>query len=209
MVTKAIQTQLIPVAELTPGSVAAIRNEVTKRLVGIASAELNVSPDKLVVRDIRPYSDIGWCSTTDVVTAALTEDYWSATLDVSKASAGSYVGCVTSALTTMADNRWVAIYGVKDYRMCLATPIEQAIGSIRFSVGGNERAIWDLQNMECYRDALAAVSPSAIIIPQNTTFQIYLYGCLGDTGAAGTADLVEYIVLEGIVVEPVGKVLSP
>jgi hypothetical protein len=109
----------------------------------------------------------------------------------------------------MADNRWVAIYGVKDYRMSIATPVEQTIGSIRFSVGGNERAIWDLQNMQAYRDELAAVSPSAIIIPQNDTYQIYLRGCLGDTGAAGTTDINMNIVLEGIVVEQVGKVLSP
>ena len=206
MSNQAIQTQLIPVAELTPGSVAAIRNEVTKRLVGIVSAELNVSPDKLVVRDIRPYSDIGWCTNTDAVQVALTEDYWEAQSDDAKVG-GAYGACVSTSLNTMADNRWVAIYGVKDMRMGIATPIEQGVGSIKFNVGGNDRAIWDLQNMQCYRDDLAAVSPSAIIIPQNDTFQIYLYGCLSND--KGSVDVVQYIVLEGIVVEPVGKVLSP
>jgi len=62
-------------------------------------------------------------------------------------------------------------------------------------------------NMYAYPNAMAAVSPSAIIIPQNTGFQIYVYGGLSDDGAS--TDVAQYIVLEGVVVEPRGKVLSP
>lgn len=204
--TQAIQTQLVPVKELTPGAVSSIRNGVIDQVVTIASAELNKLPEDLVVRDLRPFSDLAWCTTTNAVTAALTTDTWIATSDDSLVY-GSFVGCVTSGSTTMANNRWVAIYGVKDMRACLTTVIEPALSLIKFNVGGNDRAIWDLFSMYAYPDAMAAISPSAVIIPQNTDYQIYLYGGLSSDG--GSTDVAQYIVLEGVVVEPKGKVLSP
>lgn len=204
--TQAIQTQLIPVMELTPGAVGKIRNEVIARVVAIASTELNKPSEDFVVRDLRPYSDLAWCTTTNAVTAALSTDTWIATSDDSLVY-GQYIGCVTAASTTMADNRWVAIYGVKDMRACLSTVIEPTLSLIKLNVGGNDRTIWDLFSMYAYPNAMAAISPSAVIIPQNTDYQIYLYGGLSNDG--GSTDVAQYIVLEGVVVEPKGKVLSP
>ncbi|MBW2559621.1 MAG: hypothetical protein JRE40_02075 [Deltaproteobacteria bacterium] len=203
---RAIQTQLIPVVELAPGTVARIRNEVIAQVVAMASAELNRPPEDFVVRDIRPQDDLDWLSTTDVVTSAITTETWIGTSDDSKVY-GQFKGAITSASTVMADNRWIAIYGVKDMRSALATIVEPALSMLKFEVGGNDRAIWDLMNMYAYPNAMAAVSPSAIIIPQNTGFQIYVYGGLSDDGAS--TDVAQYIVLEGVVVEPRGKVLSP
>jgi hypothetical protein len=79
---------------------------------------------------------------------------------------------------------------------------------LMINVGGNEKVIWDLQNMQAYPEALAAVCPPpGVIIPPSTTYQIYGYGGLSDDGAS--TDINCYIVLEGIVVEPKGKVISP
>lgn len=203
---KPFATHLIPVAELAPGAVSAIRNFVIEYLVARASRELNLSPDDLVVRDIRPYSDLKWCTSTDAVTAALTEDKWDATSDDSKVY-GKFVGCVADGSNVMADRRYVGIYGVKDLRMALATKVPQALSMIKLNVGGNDRVIWDLQNMQAYPSALSAVCTRAVVIPPNTTYQIYLYGGLSDDGAS--TDINQYIMLEGVVVEPVGKVLSP
>ncbi|MCD6362139.1 MAG: hypothetical protein J7M38_14875 [Armatimonadetes bacterium] len=206
---KARQTNLVPVAELAPGAVSKIRNDVIAKVVAMATRELGVSSDELVVRDIRPYSDLAWCTTTDAVTSALSTDTWIATSDDSKVY-GSFVGCVTSGSTTMDDDRFVAIYGVKDMRMCLGTPVEMALSMLKLHVGGDDKAIWDLQNMEAYPNAMAAVvssASSAVIIPQNTEYQIYVYGGLSDDGAS--TDIAQYIMLEGVVVEKRGKVLSP
>lgn len=202
----AIQTQLIPVTELAPGTVARIRNEVIDKVVALASAELNRPPEDFVVRDIRPQDDLDWLSTTNVVTGAITTETWIGTSDDSEVY-GQFKGAITAASLVMAANRWIAIYGVKDMRAALATIIEPALSMLKFEVGGNDRAIWDLMNMYAYPNAMAAVSPSAIIIPQNTSFQIYVYGGLSDDG--GSTDIAQYIVLEGVVVEPKGKVLSP
>lgn len=200
------ETQLIPVKELSPGAIGAIRRQAIDKVVTIAAGELGKPPQDMVVRDIRPYSDLAWCSTTNAVTAALTTDTWIATSDDSLVY-GSFIGCVTAASTTMADNRWVGIYGLKDMRVCLATVIEPAISFVKLNVGGNDRVIWDVFSMYAYPDAMAAVCPSVVVIPQNTDYQIYLYGGLSDDGAS--TDVAQYIVLEGFVVEPKGKVLSP
>ena len=204
---KAAQTQLIPVAELAPGEVARIRNEAIDRVLKMASTELNLPLNKLIVRDIRPYTDIKWCTDTSAVTSALTEDEWIATSDDSNIYGSFTYGLVVSGSTTMADERWVVIWGVKDMRMSLATPVERAISLIKINVGGNDRVIWDLMNFQCYPNAMAGICPSPVVIPQNDDFQIYVYGGVSNDG--GGADVIQYIVLDGAVIEPVGKVLSP
>jgi len=204
----AIQTQLIPVVELAPGAISRIRNEAIAKVVSLASRELNKSPEELIVRDIRPYSDIYWCTHDDAIdgTVATTETWIADKFDDS-AILGDYVATIAASHTTMADSRYVCIYGVKDIRMCLATKIEKTISLIKVSVGGNDRVIWDVQNIEGYPNAMAGVCPSPIVIPQNTDYQIYVYG--GLSVATGGTDLYGYIILEGFVVEPRGKVLSP
>jgi len=107
----------------------------------------------------------------------------------------------------MADQRFIVIYGVKDRRMALATPIVQAMSELRITTGGNVRAIWDLQKMQAYPSKMAAVTNSPVIIPQNTDYQLAGYNGISDDG--GSSDVVSYIMLEGFVVEPMGRVLSP
>jgi len=104
-------TQLIPLEELAPGAVTAIRNGVIDAILKIASAELALPQEKLVVRDIRPVDDLQMNSSSG--TPATTNDW--------KFTTGTTIGWenMTEAVT-MADQRWVAIYGVKDLRMSLA-----------------------------------------------------------------------------------------
>ena len=202
------QTYLIPVAELAPGAVSRIRNNVIDRVTRIAAAELNRSVSDLVVRDIRPYSDLKWATNTDAVTAALTTDTWICTSDDSN-NYNAFTDAISdiSSANVMEDNRWVAIYGIKDLRMCLSTSVARALTFLRINVGGNDRVMWDLSNIQSYPDAMAAICPSAIIIPPNTVYQIQFYGGLSNDG--GSTDVASYILVDGIVVEPRGKVLSP
>ena len=203
---KAANTTLIPVAELAPGAVAKIRNDTIQALLEKASIEMGLPTDKLIVRDIRAYNDLYWATGSTLAVTVSTEDHWHFTLDNSETE-GEFEDLNSSSHVEMADQRFVAIYGVKDRRMSLATPIVPTMSELRFTTGGNVRAIWDLQVMEAYPDAMAAVTTSPIIIPQNTDYQIAGYNGLSDDG--GGSDVVSYIMLEGVVVEPIGKVLSP
>lgn len=204
---RARQITLIPTMELAPGAIAAIRNEIVTILVARAARELGKAPEQLLVRDLRPFSDLGWATNDDIGTAALTEDEWIFTSDDS-ANYSAFTEMISSSYDEMGDDRYVAIYGVKDMRMSLNAPIAQALSMLKINVGGNDKVIWDLQNMQAYPNALAAVClPPGVIIPPSTSFQIYGQGCLSDDG--GATDIASYIVLEGIVVEPKGKVLSP
>ena len=205
-ISGARQVQSIPVAELAPGAVTKLRNDAIADVLAMASSELGLPEDKLVVRDLRPYSDLAWCTTTNVVTSALTTDRWDATSDDSKVY-GQFVGCVTAASTTMANERFVVITGVRDMRLCQTTAIEPTLSMIKINVGGNDQCLWDLCNMYAYPLSMAAVCPRGIIIPQDTDYQIYLYGGLSDDG--GSTNVAQYIQLEGVVVERKGKVLSP
>ena len=204
---RAAKAFLIPVSELLPSEITRIRREAVAKVVAMASIELKKSPGDLVVRDIRPYSDLAWCTDATVFAAALSTDTWIPTLDSSDAIV-AYHGVVTSASQVMTDSRWVAITGVKDFRLAEATAVKQIINFIKISVGGNDRVIWDLQGMEAYPNAMAAISPSPVVIPQNTDYNIYIYHAESDDGNAAS-DVVMYLLIDGFVVEPRGKVLSP
>ena len=197
-----INTCLIPERELAPGSVADIRKQVEAALVAKASSELKMSPDNLVVRDIRPFHDISWG--TDAVTglanAALTDDIWPLTTD------GALLGFLpleTVALSMMADQRFVAIYGIRDSRYSLAAPTAPQCSLWKFVVGNSVKSIWDMSKCYAYRKESVGFSNSAVIIPQNTQYMIY--GYLPTAMGA----VVQYVSLEGMVCEPRGKVVSP
>jgi hypothetical protein len=221
---EAIQTQLIPVRELAPGEIGHIRNAAKQTVLEMAMSELNLPSEKLVIRDIRPYTDLMWCthitsgvgSATQVV-AASTIDSWynssgTATLAIDStagypASATDFHDVVIATSTTMADSRFVGIYGVRDGRMSLATKTESAVTNMKITTGGNDRAIWDLQVKDAYPNQMAAVCPSVVVIPQNTEYQFGFHN--GYTDSASGTDLQLLISLMGFVVEPVGKTLSP
>jgi len=203
---RARQIYLTPVSELAPGAIAAIRNEIIDILTARASRELNKLPEQLLARDLRPFDDLGWATHADIGTSALTQNEWIFTSDDS-ANYGAFTKMIADAYDELAKDRYVSIYGVKDMRMSLATPIAQALSMLKIYVGGNDKVIWDLQNMQAYPNALAAICPPpGVIIPPSTAFQIYGYGGLSNDG--GSTDIASYIVLEGIVVEPKAKVLS-
>lgn len=208
----AAQTHMIPVMELAPGSVSAIRNGVIAGLMKQASEQLRLPEDKLVVRDIRPYADLAWFSNNAVanVFTEITNERWDTTIDATVGfcdASTDFFDIIDADHVSMADERFVAIWGVKDARACLATLIEPRITLIKFTVGGNDRAIWDIQGKDAYMNAMAAVSPSAIVIPQNTDYQIAIQPAFN--GNTGASDVVEYLTLEGVVIEPMGKLLSP
>jgi len=202
-----VETQLIPTAELAPGAVSAIRDTVISQLIALAATELKKDPKDLIVRDLRPYTDLAWATHADIGTAALTEDKWDFTSD-DAVNYGAFTDMVVAGSDVMADGRFVAIYGVKDLRMAQNAPIEQALSELKLYVGGNDRVIWDLQSMQAYPNHLSAVSPSAVIIPQRTIYQIYGYGCLGHDGGA-SSNIISWLMLEGVVVESRGLVISP
>ena len=214
-------TQLIPKEEMTPGAIGAIRNQIIDNVVAQVSRELTLSPDDLVVRDIRPKSDLQMLS---VGTTDATVDRW--VYDATTTVADAFTA-VVGATKTMADQRYIALFGVRDLRAGVgvhttamelqdstaAGPVAQLgpllpqnamVSFIKIEVGGAVKAIWDISCLEAYiGEAMVAFSPSAVLIPQNASFRIYYYF---KTTAAGIRANLQLI---GVVVEPRGKVISP
>ena len=204
---RASKSFLIPVRELLPSEITRIRNEAIDAVVGMASRELKRPAGEFVVRDIRPYSDLDWCTDATAFSAALTVESWCPTLDQTDCLE-AYHGVISSANQTMEDSRWLCITGVKDFRLNEATAVLQAINFLKIEVGGNDRVIWDLQGMECYPNLKAAISPSPVIIPQNTAWNINIYMAGADEDDT-ECDVLMYLVMDGFVVEPRGKTISP
>jgi len=210
----AVNTILIPQEELTPGAVGAIRNQVIESVVAKAASELRMSPDQLVVRDVRPATDLAMYSGG---TTTSTVDIWEFT--ATGATAG-YSNVSTAA--QMGDQRWVAFFGVRDLRKvrgihattiaildvtglgeAARAPYSQAVSLIRFNVGGGDRAIWDITGIQAYA-APVGFTPAAVIIPQNTSYQIAY-----STTKAGQFNAGIFLQLIGVVVEPRGRTISP
>ena len=101
----------------------------------------------------------------------------------------------------MADQKFVGIYGIRDGRFSMVTVEDQCSSLWKFDVGHSTKAIWDLSKCYAYRSMIAGVCPSAVIIPQNTYYQIY--------GYLLTASDNSRVMLEGVVVEPRGVTISP
>ena len=198
---KAINTLLIPVEELPPGSLGAIRRQVTENLLTLASQQMKMSRDNLVARDIRPQSDLDWGSgaaAAEFTDSEVTTEIWNITTDT---AATGYCKMITSASTVMADQRWIAIYGLRDMKSCFATMVTQAMTLFKITVGNSTKAIWDTSKLLCYVKNPIGICPSPIIIPQNTQFQF--------EGYILNTSTVCWVSLEGVVVEPRGKVISP
>lgn len=220
---QATQTQLIPIQEMTPGAVGAIRNQVINNLVAQVSRELGLPADKLVVRDIRPLLDLAMYGEA---AATATSERWG------YVATGTTIGFTTvTGAGTMGDQRYVAIYGVRDRGIMrgasgsatissataaigIASPggYKQVISLIKINVGGADKVIWDISGVRAYTDAAVAFSPSAVVIPQNASFNIYYYrqGSI-EVGieTAPVTDEICWLQLVGVTVEPRGKVISP
>jgi hypothetical protein len=209
---------LTPKDELTPGAVGAIRNSVIESVVALAAKELNISADKLVVRDVRPFSDL---QMSEAGTTIKTADDWY--YDATTTTAASFTS-VTGA-RTMGDQRYVAIYGVRDLRKGfgihattlgtsattllgafagnLGGVLPQLVSMIKVNVGGSDKVIWDINGIYAYDDCVGFTS-AAVIIPQNASFNISYY--LKSCAVPGTRIKLQLI---GVAVEPRGKVVSP
>ena len=208
----AAQTMLIPVSELPPGEILRIRNSVISQVVALAASELSMKEEDLVVRDIDPYTDLGW-------------DWAAATNGTAHSwvhsATGNDAGYHTfNGDTTMADQRYVAIFGVRDARWNIGStqgatdsssyykPCQPA-SAIKFSVGGSTKAIWDIMCLNAYINNAVAVTPAAIIIPQNVIFNIYHQVKTWVSATGRQTDIDMNLQLIGVVVEPRGKVISP
>ena len=199
-------THLVPMQEMAPGSVGVIRNQVISGLVAQASRELSLPETSLVVRDVRPVLDLTMYS--GGTTAATIEDW------IYTATSGTGFISVTGA-QTMADQRYVALFGVRDLRLGIGihatstllgsslTVYTSYLSLIKINVGGADKAIWDTKCVQPYKNNLVALTPSAVVIPQNSSFNISYYKTVT------TAGLVMLIQLIGVVVEPRGKIISP
>jgi len=148
----ATQTQLIPLAELSAGEAAAIRNQAIQAVVARASQELGKPIDQMVVRDIRPASDLDFA----------TEDWF----EVTGATGDTYE---TMSTGNMATERYVGFYGVKDDGVPSCT-------LLRFNIGGGDRVIWNLQPLTLYEgNERVGYCPAVVVIPQNAPYTISRY----------------------------------
>ena len=210
----AIECQLIPAKEMAPGQVGAIRNRVIAFVVDKASKELNLSPEKLVVRDIRPATDLALYAGG---TTTSTVDRW--VYDATTTTGNAFTAISGSA--QMGDQRYAAIFGVRDLRKSLGLHntamgtdltgfvtsgaimnAAHVVSFLKIIVGGSDKVIWDLTSIETY-DNLIGFSQSPVIIPQNTQYQI-LYQ-FNQT----TAGIRAWLQLIGVIVEPRGRTVAP
>ncbi len=204
-------THLIPIQELTPGQVGAIRNAVINQVLAQAMKELSLPMDKLVVRDVRPVGDLSMYYEDS---SAATVEQWQYV--VSTAAAG--FTAVSPTTGAMGDNKFVAFFGIRDLNSSVgavsntptATVVAQnivlpaLIHEVKFNVGGADKVIWDLSGVRAYATDRVAFSPSAVIIPQNVAFVIYYY-----LKEIAGFDIPQRLQLLGVCVEPRGKTISP
>ena len=178
MATKdAAEIQLIPVGELAPGQIGAIRNQLKNAVLSIACNELQMTSDRMVVRDTDPDVDL---------------DY--ALVDWNEQTGATGSAYETWTTGTMGDQRWVVIYGLQDdadWQSCTA---------VKFNIGGADRVIWTLQQLNA-EDGLIGVSPGGVVIPPNAPYTISRY--------VRSINTPTHLVLKSFTIEPRGKTLSP
>ena len=216
----ATNIQLIPIRELNPGDIARIRNSVITQVVSLASKELSIKEENLIVRDIEPYTDLGW-NFSDASIGAV--ENW-----IHNATWATLAYHTITGASTMSDQRFVAIFGIRDNRFNVGATVAEggvAVGNatvlqgiykpylpavlIKFEVGGAIKAIWDITSMGAYIDNSSAFTFGAIIIPQNVAFNIYYSSKNHHTVGTVAFNIDMYLQLIGVTVEPRGKVVSP
>jgi len=176
---QATEIQLVPLAELGDGQAAYIRNQCIEIVLAKVSKELKMAPEKLIVRDIQPNVDLGY-----------TVASWN---EVTGATAGAYEEMTSG---TMADMRFVALFGVKD-----DSP-EVNVSKVKVNLGGSDKTVWQLEALySANGDARVGLAPTPVLIPQNKPYTISRY-VLNINSAA-------HIVLKGFVIEPRGRTISP
>lgn len=147
-ILSAAQVQLIPASELAPGQAAAIRNTAIQQLITDASKATNYSPDRFVVRDIRPDTDLDYTYEDWAETTGATADAWE-----------------TMTTGTNSDQRWIGFFGVK------IDPTSASVTSLKFNIGGSDRVILSLMALT-ENDGYVGFVPSVIVIPPNAPYTI-------------------------------------
>lgn len=180
----ATQIQLVPFSELAPGQAGVIRNKIIEAIVKEATERLRMPEDKLIVRDIRAKDDL-------VIYTGGSDGGIEDWAGVTEATANVYE---TMATGTVADRTWIGIYGVKADKDAFACT------AIRFTIGGAEKVIWQLQALN-EADDYVGLCPSGIIMPQNVIYTIERFNRYLSSPIR--------LVLKGVVVEPRGLVVSP
>ena len=178
----ATEVQLIPMAELATGQASAIRNGAIAAVLRMAAPLLHLSPEKLLVRDIQPYTsnDLDFTYRT-----------W---YETTGSTANTYE---TMTSGTLGDRRFIGIYGIKD------DTEEINVSKVRIKVGNSIKAIWQLEGLYSLSVGGPRIgfSPSVVLIPQNVPYTVERFVL--------NASSPSQIVLKGFVVEPYGRVLSP
>lgn len=175
-----IYTQLIPASELAPGEASSIRNNFVRRLVEVARLETKLPPDKMVVRDIRPKDDLDY-----------SYQNWS---EITGTTNNAYETMSTGAGTaTKERDRWIGVFGLQ------ISP-DPPVALIKFNVGNSDRAVWSLTGLRP-EDGMIGYSPAGVVIPSSTPFTISRYVI--------QPSLPVTIVLKGVVVEAIGRTVSP
>lgn len=165
------------------------RRKALAKLLAKAGTELGLGADGLVVRPLRP-EDIG---------GANPEWMWSAAVNA-WTSQGS---------TTIADNRYVSIYGIAygdpDYYRGVAgtagNVAGQLITQIKITREGSIVRIWNIEALKVQDDRTMYVD-DPFTIDQNTTLKIELYN-------PSSAVTEERLMFLGDVVEKRGLLINP
>ena len=142
---------LLPTSILSGEKLQEIRNLYIKKLIEATLGEM--PEDNLVIRDLMP---------TDLV---LAQDDWRMTTGATaRVWANSSIAAVT-----IADNRFVCIWGVSDISGA------QAIGGLRITNAGTRVAIWSLDHLWAYPDNMGGIALSPVIVKQNLVLTIEWY----------------------------------
>jgi len=169
---------LIPIFELSPSEIAGIRNDAVRAVSRIVAQELKKSLKDLVVRDILPATDLDYTNETWTETTGATENVYE-----------------TMSTGNLGADRWIGFYGVK-------VEGELSVSLIRFTSGGGQRAVWNLQNLSAVDGGdLLGFTPSVVVLTPNSSYTIERYVRLSSSPAN--------IVLKGFVVEARGRTVSP
>ena len=147
---QATYTQLIPFSELANGEASSIRNNFIRKMVDVASGELKMTADRLVVRDIRPKDDLDYTYQT-----------WS---EETGSTVGTYETMTTGTNTT---DRWIGFFGIK-------TDPNPPVSMIKFNIGGSDRAIWVIEGLKT-EDDMTGFSPGGVVIPPSQPYTISRY----------------------------------
>jgi len=179
---------LRPVSQLRPERVDGIWKAAAQKLLALAEEAL--PGKKLILRDLMPL-DLQATNNEWTETSGATDNAWAD----------------TSITGTLADNRFVAIIGMK----VLTGHVTPPISALKFTIGGSEVARWDLYNAfvayilttsgACEHHNPECITEGPVIITQNTPFTIAEYVIEASTAYK--------VALFGLVCEAEGKTIKP